>query len=88
MSDKKLHMVKVVLHWTWDPIGVRGIEEAKDEYDSYASPVLELLERGSAEDEVADYLTCVETERMGLKAHRDKNSDVAALLRELHALVA
>jgi hypothetical protein len=88
MSDKKLRMVKVVLHWTWDPIGVRGIAEAKDEYDSYASPVLELLERGSAEEEVADYLTCVETERMALAAHRDKNADVAALLRELHALVA
>jgi len=30
---------------------MRGIEEAKDEYGSYASPVLELLERGSAEKE-------------------------------------
>ena len=88
MSDTKLHMVKVVLHWAWDPIGVRGIEEAKDEYDSYASPVLELLERGSAEEEVADYLTCVETERMALKPQRDKNGNVAALLRALHALIA
>ena len=87
MSDTKLQMVKVVLHWTWDPIGVRGIEEAKDEYDSYASPVLELLERGSADEEVAAYLTCVETERMELNPQRDKNADVAALLRELHALI-
>ena len=64
------------------------IEEAKDEYDSYVSPVLELLERGSAEEEVADYLTCVETERIGLKPQQDKNGDVAALLKELHALIA
>ena len=88
MTDKKLRMVGVVLHWAWDPIGVRGIEEAKDEYDSYASPVLKLLESRSPDEEVAAYLTCVETERMGLEPHRDKNADVAVLLKELHALVA
>jgi hypothetical protein len=87
MSDTKLQMVKVVLHWHWDPIGVRGIEEAKDEHDSYAPPVLELLERGSADEEVAAYLACVETEKMGLNPHREKNADVAASLRELHALI-
>lgn len=81
-------MVKVVLHWAWDPIGVRGCEGAEDEYDSYAAAVLELLECGSGDEEVTDYLTCLETERMGLNPHRDKNADVAAFLRELFALVA
>lgn len=75
-----------MLHWAWDPIGVRGVEEAHDEYDSYAMPVLELLERGSADEEVGAYLTYVEVEPMGLTPHKDKNEDVAALLRELHAL--
>ncbi len=84
MSDVKLRMVKVVLHCVWDPIGVRGIAEAADEYDSYAEPLLELLELGSPADELAAYLTAVESERMGLAAHRGKNEDVAALLRELH----
>ena len=67
-------------------IGVRGIEEAHDEYDSYATPVLELLERAAPDEEVGAYLTYVEVERMGLKPHKDNNEDVAALLRELHAL--
>jgi len=56
MSDVKLRMVKVVLHWVWDPIGIRGIAEAVDEYDSYAQPILELLELGSPADELASYL--------------------------------
>jgi hypothetical protein len=67
---------------------VRGIQEAVNEYDGYAQPVLELLERGSPDEEVAAYLTCIESERMGLKPQRDKNHDVAALMRELHAVFA
>ncbi len=87
-GDPKLRMVKLILHWVWDPIGVRGIEEAADEYDSYALPVFELLERGSSSQEVAAYLTCIESERMGLKPQRDRADEVATLLRELNALFA
>jgi hypothetical protein len=81
-------MVKTVLLWAWDPIGVRGIEEATDEYDSYVPSVLELLERGSADEEVAQYLTSVEREQMQLTPHPSRNENVAALLRELHSLLA
>ena len=87
MGDKKLQTVKVVLHWAWDPIGIRGIEEARDEYDGYAPQVLAMLENGSGDEELGAYLTFVETERMGLPPHKEKNEDVAALLRELRALV-
>ena len=86
MSDKKLQTVKVVLRWAWDPIGVRGIEDAIDEYDRYAPAVLALLDRETGDEEVGAYLTYVETERMGLPSHKQKNEDVAALLRKLHAL--
>lgn len=88
MTDTKLRMVRVVLRWVWDPIGVRGIAEAVDEYDDYAPPVLRLLKSGSSEQEVAAYLTYIESERMELKPQRDRNLDVAAVLRELHALFA
>ena len=80
-------MVKAVLRWVWDPIGVRGVEEAVGEYDDYAPAVVELLNRASSVEEVAAYLASVETERMGLPSNRDKDEDVAALLNELHALV-
>lgn len=88
MSDARLLMVRKVLHWAWDPVGVRGVEEARDEYDSYAPNVLELLERASPEEEIAAYLGWVEVERMGLTQHPERNADVAALMKELHLLFA
>ena len=87
MGDAKLGMVKAVLHWFWDPIGVRGVDEAVGEYDDYAAAVLELLDRASTDEEIAAYLSTIESERMGLPSHGDRNEDVAALLRELFALV-
>lgn len=86
VSDTALRTVELVLHWAWDPICVRGVAEAIDEYDSYAPAVLELLGRGAPEEEVADYLTHIVRDRMGLEPNLDKNMDVAALLAGLHAI--
>ncbi|MHB9879911.1 hypothetical protein ACSMXM_09630 [Pacificimonas sp. ICDLI1SI03] len=82
----RLRMVEVVLRWAWDPIGVRGIGEAADEYDSYALPVLGILERSAPDEQVANFLTSVETERMGIEPDTSKNADLAVMLRELHAI--
>ena len=80
-------MVQIVLFWAWDPIGVRGNAAAADEYDRYAGSVLELLNRGASDEEVANYLTKVEVEWIGLTPNRHRNEDVAAMLRELNSLV-
>ena len=82
----KLLRVQAVLRWAWDPIGLCGVLPA-DEYDSYAFPVLGMLERGVGDQEIADYLTSVERDRMGLQPAPKKNANIAALLRELHAIV-
>jgi hypothetical protein len=82
----RLKTVEIVLNWAWDPIGVGGVEEVKDEYDSYALPVLGMLERFAADEEVSNYLTSIEVDLMGLKASIDKNANIAAMLRELHAI--
>jgi hypothetical protein len=50
----------------WDPIGVSGVPEAADEYDSYIGDVCGLLDRNAENDEIAAYLVWVETRRMGL----------------------
>ena len=51
----------------WEPIGVRHIPEAFDEYDTYAAKAYVMLmdERASAED-MARYLISIESEYMGL----------------------
>jgi hypothetical protein len=88
MSDPKLRMVRSVLHWAWDPIGVAGVAQAHDEYDSYAPAVWQMLEHGSSSEALAIHLGEIERERMGLPPNAEKNADVAGLLKELHALFA
>jgi hypothetical protein len=67
----------------WDPIGVRGIPEAADEYDGYLGPLASRLREGASVDAVAEYLTEVEEDRMGLGesfAGRERNEALAARL--------
>ncbi len=54
----------------WDPIGVRGFPEAKDEYDDYVPDVYELLVRGHETRAIVDYLWSLETQHMGLDGNR------------------
>jgi len=84
----KLRMIRVVLLWVWDPIGVRGIPEAVDEYDSYAQAVLQKLETGASDQCVADYLTSVVRDRMELPPNPKMDQDVAVMLRQLYAIEA
>jgi hypothetical protein len=55
-----------VLHYLWDPIGVSGVPEARDEYDSYVPPVFSLLTRPAPPEEIVDFLVTTETSTMGL----------------------
>jgi hypothetical protein len=80
-----LSMVQIVLRWAWDPIGVGHM--AADEYDRYAGPVLEMLNRSASDGEVAAYLTKVESEWMGLTPKPEINEDIASMLRELRGLM-
>lgn len=59
--------VRQVLMDSWDPIGVREVPEAQDEYDAYVGRVYVMLmdEKASAE-EIADWLYAVATGHMGL----------------------
>jgi len=60
----------------WDPIGVAGVPEAYDEYDSYAGPLARRLREGANARDVAEYLAEVETERMGLPNTADQLDEV------------
>jgi hypothetical protein len=68
----------------WDPIGVRGVSEATDEYDAYVAKAYVMLmdERATAE-QITDYLWGVATEYMGLTPYpalRDRCADTAKML--------
>lgn len=64
----------------WDPIGIQGIEEAKDEYNEYASSLCQLLILGKSEGEVFEYLWWLETEHMGLSGDMEKTKVIAKRL--------
>jgi hypothetical protein len=64
----------------WDPIGVNGIPEARDEYDGYLGPLVNRLDDGADARAVAEYLANVQTDRMGLPARADQLHDVASRL--------
>jgi hypothetical protein len=60
----------------WDPIGVKGIPEASDEYDSYLGPPAKKLREGAYARGVSEYLSEIQTERMEIPATPDQLADV------------
>ena len=75
---------EALLH-EWDPIGVRDIPEAQDEYDSYVGAVYELLITNRTQSEIFDYLWWLETEHMGLSGDRQATEAFAERLSRLPA---
>ncbi len=43
----------------WDPIGVYGVPQAKDEYDGYVGQLARRLREGASASDVTDYFASV-----------------------------
>ena len=72
--------IRHVLMDVWDPIGVKGVPNAQDEYDCCLGSLFELLTNGASDDQIADYLWRQANEHMGLtRDKQDMYSTVAAL---------
>ena len=72
--------VRAILHGEWDPIGC-GVP--LDEYDSYAWPVLDLLQKKASRAEVEAYLRWAADEAMSSPVPEDR---LASVLDKLMAL--
>ncbi|HEX5322816.1 MAG TPA: hypothetical protein VFW40_03445 [Capsulimonadaceae bacterium] len=70
--------IRLILLVIWDPIGIFGMEEAEDEYDSYALGVYGLLKRGATKEEIIDHLHQIETDQIGLFPPRDRMDIILA----------
>ncbi len=86
-NEELYRRIDEVLHYFWDPIGVAGIPGARDEYDAYLSHVFSLLQAETGADEIADYLTGISTQSMGLGNNRERDRHTAALLLEWKARI-
>ena len=80
--------VRRLLMAEWDPIGVRDMPEAADEYNSYVGVVGRTLHEGATPDEIATYLKGIREDHMGLgpsNEGRTRDHDVARSLNEWYA---
>jgi len=76
--------IQEILLSDWDPIGIRGVPEAQDEYDGYVGGVYRLLAEGATEAALVAHLSHVQSDQMGLPTRdRTRLSIVVQKLREL-----
>jgi hypothetical protein len=77
--------IERILLREWDPIGVDGIPEAADEYDSYAFELFAMFQTPTRPSihEIEAYLGQVQTEWMGLKLTPERNHRAASLIAAL-----
>jgi hypothetical protein len=68
LSEEIQNKIRPVLMAAWDPIGVGGIPEAADEYDSYIGGIYVYLRDGASDEKLAERLADIETTTMGLSA--------------------
>lgn len=76
--------VRSALLKEWDPIGIKEIAEAANEYDAYAPALAEMLRSKRSEAEIFDYLWQLETGHMGLTGDREATKKFASYLSELY----
>jgi len=68
----------------WDPMGVAGISEAADEYDSYLVPTLRFLEGDASAEEITKFLDSVTHRHMDLSTVSASSSEFARRLQLVH----
>lgn len=82
-SEKNLYRATdEILFYLWDPIGVKDIPAARDEYHSYLPNVFKLLVSDAKYHEIAAYLCKIEASSMGLGANKPHAMNIANLLLE------
>lgn len=73
--------VRRILLEEWDPIGIRDVKAARDEYDDYARHILSRVFSGHRPSEIKAYLLQVETKMMGLDPDRERARRVVERLQ-------
>jgi hypothetical protein len=64
--------VREILMREWDPIGVAGVPEAADEYDTYVGTVyVMLMDQRASEQQLASYLYNIAADYIGITATPD-----------------
>lgn len=57
-----------ILRHEWDPIGIKKVPAAHDEYEDYVGPIVRRIIDGTTLDQLSNYLISIESGVMGLSA--------------------
>lgn len=76
-----LQRINEVLHYKWDPCGVKFEPFARDEYNAYAIEVFRIvIYSDNVGRDISKYLNEILVNRMGLKSSNSNNDDVVRLI--------
>lgn len=83
LRDEELYRrVDEVLHYIWDPIGVSGVPQARDEYYFYLPDVFKLVKDEAPAEIIAQHLTEIVVNRMGLDGTMQDALEIVSILRD------
>ena len=80
-----LQSVKEVLFREWDPIGLNSNPARNDEYDSYASGIVRLLQAEADEYKIAEHLRNLQRVSMAMNSTNEERD--RGIARRLISLV-
>src|SRR5690606_19099897 len=81
-DQKLLRIIDEVLHYVWDPIGISGVPQARDEYGGCVGPVFDLLRSGAAALEISSHWEAIASDRMGLPGRKERADEAASILTD------
>ena len=77
--------IRDVLLQDWDPIGIKQMPDAQDEYDEYVPEIYDLLMGSKPVGDILDVLLRIEEHHMGLPADWQHTSSIACRLFSLRS---
>ena len=81
-GDNELYRrVDEIVHYVWDPIGVSGCPQARDEYNSYLTAIFGRVKAGDI-DAIVEYMKWVAGDNMGLTFDEEKARKAAERMLE------
>ncbi|PVE20319.1 hypothetical protein DC522_33030 [Microvirga sp. KLBC 81] len=83
MKEQMLNLVRDILRYDWNPIGVDDEIALRDEYERYVGEIYRMISDGGTIDELAQYLNDIVTREMGLIPDMELNERVAKKLKSL-----
>jgi len=85
--NKLYERVSAILLGEWDPIGIRDVPNAGDEYSSYATPIAKMIIARKSTFDLSNYLFRIEIDEMGLNGDKGRARSVAEKLKQLEECI-